>query len=100
MTGNELVHNPAARPNELIFGMLAELSQLGQIDFMTSRLQQGVTDGDFHRRRRAQPSALRYIARNDEVGPAEPASGARKHLRNSNYIVAPLACTSRWQVIQ
>ena len=68
MTGNELIHNSAARSDKLIFGLLAQSSELGQVYGLTSGLQQRIADGDFQRRGRAQPSALWDVASDEQVG--------------------------------
>src|SRR6267143_4175732 len=100
VTGNELIHNSAARPDKLIFGLLAQSSELGQVYGLTRHLQQRIADGDFHRRGRAQPSALWEVAGNEQVGTGQPAFRRLEHFRNSDCIVAPLAHTGWWQVIQ
>ena len=69
LAGRELVHNAASSSDKLIFGALAEQSQLNKIDVMACRLEQGVTHRDLEGCRRAEAGPQRNFAPNIKVGP-------------------------------
>jgi len=67
MARNKLIHDAAARADKLVFGPLAEQSELGSIDFIFTagtigRIEEGIADRDFNRRGGTESGSLRHVA--------------------------------------
>ncbi len=59
--GDELVHNPAVHPYELVLSSLAEQRHLRAVHFKSAQHLENHRRGHFERRRRAQARSQRYV---------------------------------------
>src|SRR6266851_2497949 len=90
MTGDELIHDPAAHTDKLVLSALTELGQFQAVYRKARVLQQGVAGGYFDRGRRTQARSKRHIAANVKLGAPHSIARPLQRHRDSLDVIAPM----------
>src|SRR5213594_846145 len=91
MTGDELIHDPAAHPDKFVFCPLTELGQFRAVDREARVFQQGVATGYFDRGRRTQARSQRHVAANVKLRTPYWIARPLKRHRDSLDVIAPMS---------
>ena len=99
--GNELIHDSAARADEVVFGLLAKLRDNDRIQLPARNFQKSFAHGDFEgEAEEIQSRALRNIAIQEEICARHAANPGLQELNDSYNVIAPVTSRHPRQFVQ